>query len=145
MGGLQVRREPDSSKWSGGVTFQPSTSPSHFDWEGVHGSSEYVCYSVTLNGSDVARFSLRYGGQEFHEGLRIPSPDLPYVEIHLIEVLKPYRGKGLATEIVGLIGVMHPQERIVALSFRADEFWSGLGWAGYRNRDGTGFRYFLNE
>lgn len=145
MGGLQIRREPNSSQWSGDVTFQPSIDPSHFNWEGVHGNAEYVCYSVSYLGPDVARFVLRYGGSHFDEALRIPSPARPYVEIHLFEVFKPYRRSGVATEIVGLIETMHPRERIAALSFEADEFWSRLGWAGYRHRDGNGYQYFLNE
>lgn len=50
------------------------------------------------------------------------------LEIEFFEVAIEARGKGFGTQVIQQFARRHPDRRLLAYSWRADAFWSSLGW-----------------
>jgi hypothetical protein len=59
------------------------------------------------------------------------------LEIQFIEVSRPFRRRGIGTQVISYLTANHPDRRPVASSDQADEYWSSLEWHRYDHKEGS--------
>jgi GNAT superfamily N-acetyltransferase len=115
------------------ISFEPNDEFDSGWWDGLR---EYFdghrYFEARLEGVEVARLELieevdfeHYNVSDLDAALRI----------HLIEVAKSHRRRGIGREVVKRLTAMFPGRRLVALS-EADDFWASLGWERHDHPDG---------
>lgn len=88
-----------------------------------------------LDGVEVARVQLDH---DFRGSKHVGAPKLGdrAMEIQFIEVAESHRRQRVGAEVVRLLVEGYPDNRLLAMSEDADEFWAALGWDRYDHRDG---------
>jgi GNAT superfamily N-acetyltransferase len=99
-------------------------------------SRHYI--EARLHGIEVARVELDETVDP-SQYVGVPPLGGQALEIQLIEVARSHRRRGIATELVGHISLLHSGRRLVAFSRGADEFWTALGWRRYDHPEGPAY------
>lgn len=119
-------------------TWLPFTECDEFTFEwwsrGTYLSDDPHYVQALIEGVEVARVELDH---EFEGSDHLGAPDLgtSALEIQFFEVARSHRRRGIGSTVIQQLTGAYPQQRLLAMSEEADEFWLSLGWQRYDHPD----------
>jgi GNAT superfamily N-acetyltransferase len=132
---VEKRPRADEDRYS----WEPFADSDEFnqDWwcSQVDPDDPYLLFEVRLGETEVARLDLE-AGVAINDAFAVPELGAATLEIGFFEVAKSRRRQGIGTRVVRALAARYPEQRLLAFSEQADDFWASLGWQPYGHPDG---------